>query len=235
MGKKARILYVEDDVTLSYVTCDNLEIKGYSVDHCEDGIIALQKINTGTYDLCILDVMLPKMDGFSLAAEIRKNNPEIPILFLTARSSNEDRITGFKLGGDDYITKPYNIEELVLKIEVFLKRRNIITVRPPGSAILSLGLFKFDPDNQQLIFGNKVHSLTRKENELLLLLSSHPGQIIKREEILRKVWGSDHFFASRSLDVFISRLRKILNTDPRIRIENIHNTGYRLKIDSPLK
>ena len=234
MEKKARILYVEDDVTLSFVTRENLEMKGYSVDHCEDGLIAMQKINTGTYDLCILDVMLPRIDGFTLAGEIRKNNPEIPILFLTARSAREDRITGFMLGGDDYITKPYNIEELVLKIEVFLKRRNIISVRPSGSAIINLGQFKFDPDNQQLMFGNKVHSLTRKENELLNLLASNPDQIIKREEILRKVWGSDHFFASRSLDVFISRLRKILNKDPLIRIENIHNTGYRLKIDSPL-
>lgn len=230
MEKKARILYVEDDTTLSFVTRDNLEIKGYTVDYCEDGIIALQKINTGTYDLCILDVMLPRMDGFTLAGEIRKNNPEIPILFLTARSSREDRITGFKLGGDDYITKPYNIEELVLKIEVFLKRRNIISASSSLPVIVSLGQFSFDPENQQLLKGKTVLSLTRKESELLSLLASHPGQIVKREDILRKVWGSDHFFASRSLDVFISRLRKILHAEPLIRIENIHNTGYRLKI-----
>jgi len=230
MGKKARILYVEDDITLSFVTRDNLEIKGYTVDFCEDGIVALQKINTGTYDLCILDIMLPRMDGFTLAGEIRKNNPEIPILFLTARSSREDRITGFKLGGDDYITKPYNIEELVLKIEVFLKRRNIVSAIPSRSLTVSLGQFTFDPENQQLITGKTVLSLTRKENELLNLLVSHPDQILKREDILRKVWGSDHFFASRSLDVFISRLRKLLHTEPRIRIENVHNTGYRFKI-----
>jgi len=229
MEEKARILYVEDDLTLSYVTRDNLEIKGYAVDHCEDGIIALQKINTGTYDLCILDVMLPRMDGFTLAGEIRKNNTEIPILFLTARSSKEDRISGFKLGGDDYITKPYNIEELVLKIEVFLKRRKIIPEIPTRTATIRLGQFTFDPDNQKLLAGQTVCYLTRKENELLSFLATHPDQIIKREEILRKVWGSDHFFASRSLDVFISRLRKILAFDSRIRIENVHNTGYRLK------
>ena len=232
MGKKAKILYVEDDITLSYVTRDNLEIKGYSVDFCEDGITALDMIKTSAYDLCILDVMLPKMDGFTLAGKIRERNSEIPILFLTARSTKEDRITGFQLGGDDYITKPFSIEELVLKIEVFLKRRNIISVNNTKPSPVRLGKLTFDYINQQVSDGKKVHPLTKRENELLSFLVAHPDQIIKREEILRKVWGSDHFFASRSLDVFISRLRNILKADPQIRIENIHNTGYRLKIDS---
>jgi DNA-binding response OmpR family regulator len=231
MEKKAKILYVEDDVTLSYVTRDNLEIKGYSVDFCEDGITALEMMKASLYDLCILDVMLPKMDGFTLAGKIRERNSGIPILFLTARSTKEDRITGFQLGGDDYITKPFSIEELVLKIEVFLKRRNIIPVNNNILSPARLGRLTFDSFNQQLSDGKKVHSLTQRENELLSLFAANPGQIIKREEILRKVWGSDHFFASRSLDVFISRLRKILKTDPLIRIENIHNTGYRLKIE----
>jgi len=231
MEKKARILYVEDDITLSYVTRDNLEIKGYSVDFCEDGITALEMMKSGLYDLCILDVMLPKMDGFTLAGKIREKNSGIPILFLTARSSKEDRITGFQLGGDDYITKPFNIEELVLKIEVFLKRKNIISETVSVPLTVNLGCFKYDYNNQQLSEGKKVHVLTRRENELLGFLAAHPDQIIKREEILRKVWGNDHFFASRSLDVFISRLRKILKGDPKIRIENIHNTGYRLKAE----
>jgi DNA-binding response OmpR family regulator len=231
MEKKAKILYVEDDLTLSYVTRENLEIKGYAVDFCEDGITALEMMGTSAYDLCILDVMLPRMDGFTLAGRIRERNSGIPILFLTARSTREDRITGLRVGGDDYITKPFSIEELVLKIEVFLKRRNIISENIISKSPLKLGCLTFDPINQQLSAGKKTHQLTQKENELLNLLVSQQDKIIKREEILRTVWGSDHFFASRSLDVFISRLRKLLKTEPGIRIENIHNMGYRFKID----
>jgi len=231
MEKKARILYVEDDLTLSYVTRDNLEIRGYSVDYCEDGIRALEMINAASYDLCILDVMLPKMDGFTLAARIREKNSGIPILFLTARSTREDRITGFRIGGDDYITKPFSIEELVLKIEVFLKRKNIVTSGTSGPSAVMLGRFTFDPANHLLSDGIKNHSLTRRENELLCFLLARPGQIIKREDILLNVWGNDRFFLSRSLDVFISRLRKILKDEPRIKIENVHNTGYRFKVE----
>ena len=177
--------------------------------------------------------MLPRMDGFTLAGRIRERNSGIPILFLTARSTREDRITGLRVGGDDYITKPFSIEELVLKIEVFLKRRNIISENIISKSPLKLGCLTFDPINQQLSAGKKTHQLTQKENELLNLLVSQQDKIIKREEILRTVWGSDHFFASRSLDVFISRLRKLLKTEPGIRIENIHNMGYRFKIDNP--
>jgi two-component system, OmpR family, response regulator VicR len=231
MEKKARILYVEDDITLSYVTRENLELKGFTVDFCEDGLNALEMMKAAAYDLCILDVMLPKMDGFTLAGKIREMNTGIPILFLTARSTKEDRITGFHSGGDDYITKPFSIEELVLKIEVFLKRRNIITAGNPGRRSAKLGGFSYDAANRQLSDGQNEFELTHRENELLGFLAAHPGEIIKREDILVKVWGSDHFFASRSLDVFISRLRKILKSDPGIRIENIHNTGYRLRIE----
>jgi DNA-binding response OmpR family regulator len=235
MEKKAKILYVEDDLTLSFVTRENLELKGYDVDFCEDGITALEMMISSAYDLCILDVMLPRMDGFTLAGRIRERNPWIPILFLTARSTREDRLTGFRTGGDDYITKPFSIEELVLKIEVFLKRRNIISESNAILMPVKLGLMIFDPSNRELTEGRKNHSLTQRETDLLLLLASHQGQTIKREEILKSVWGSDHFFASRSLDVFISRLRKLLKADPGIRIENIHNTGYRLKIEAGKK
>ena len=228
MEYKAKILYVEDDLALSFVTRDNLMIKGYSVDFCEDGVRALEMLRNATYDLCILDVMLPQMDGFTLAVRIREKNPGIPILFLTARTSMDDRITGLRTGGDDYITKPFNMEELVLKIEVFLKRKNIVSREDP--APLPLGLFEFDHENRQLNTAAESHLLTLKEKDLLLFLLENSGKIVKREEILRKVWGNDDFFVSRTLDVFISRLRKILKTDPRIRIENIHNTGYRLKI-----
>jgi two-component system, OmpR family, response regulator VicR len=228
MDMKAKILYVEDDLALSYVTRDNLMIKGYSVDFCGDGVTALEMVRTSGYDMCILDVMLPKMDGFTLAAKIREKDPGIPILFLTARSSVEDRLTGLRTGGDDYITKPFSIEELVLKIEVFMKRRNIVTeqeLRP-----VKLGLYEFDPANQQLNLEGKSYILTRKEYDLLMFLLGNTGKIVRREEILKKVWGNDDFYVSRTLDVFISRLRKILKADPSIKIENIHNTGYRLRI-----
>jgi DNA-binding response OmpR family regulator len=231
MEKKARLLYVEDDTTLSFVTKDNLELRGYDVDFCEDGVKALQMIIDKDYDLCILDVMLPKMDGFTLAVKIREKNSEIPILLLTARTAMEDRIYGLQLGADDYITKPFSIEELVLKIEVFLKRSKIVSKNDSHPALLTFGSFTFDPANQQLSSGTKNHSLTYRESELLKLLTDRKGQIVKREDILLKVWDNDQYFSSRSLDVFISRLRKLLKSDPSIRIENIHNVGYRLRVE----
>jgi DNA-binding response OmpR family regulator len=226
---KPLLLYVEDDQTLSYVTRDNLELRGYEVHYCEDGLEALEKVSKNNYDLCILDVMLPKMDGFTLATRIREKDDHIPIIFLTARSTREDKIHGLKLGADDYLTKPFSIEELVLKIEVFLKRSRIAPGRELVQPFPAIGKFIFDPDNQQLTEGKNSYTLTHREAALLHLLINNMNAIVKREEILIHVWGSDHFFSSRSLDVFISRLRKILNADPCIKIENIHNVGYRLK------
>jgi len=230
MEKKVRILYVEDDMTLSFVTRDNLELKGYTVDFCEDGEKALEMISSQIYDLFILDVMLPKMDGFTLAGKIRETNSEVPILFLTARSTKEDRIHGLQIGADDYITKPFSIEELVLKIEVFLRRSRIVPANDNRPALISLGQYQFDAANQQLNEGKRSNQLTYRESELLKLFADNINQIVKREDILMKIWGNDQFFSSRSLDVFISRLRKLLQSDPSIRIENIHNIGYRLKI-----
>jgi DNA-binding response OmpR family regulator len=230
MEKKARILYVEDDPTLSLITKENLELRGYTVDFCEDGMKALELITERSYDLCILDVMLPKMDGFTLAGKIREQDSEIPVLFLTARTAKEDRIYGLQLGADDYITKPFSIEELVLKIEVFLRRSRIVSKNDVQERILNIGRFTFDPGNQQLAEGKESQQLTYRESELLKLFAENMNQIVKREEILMKIWGNDQFFSSRSLDVFISRLRKFLQADPSIRIENIHNIGYRLKI-----
>jgi len=230
MNKKATLLYVEDDTTLSFVTRDNLEMKGFVVDFCEDGLRALEMIAEKKYDLCLLDVMLPKMDGFTLATMIRKTNSEIPILFLTARSTKEDRIYGLQIGADDYITKPFSIEELVLKIEVFLRRSKIVAEQEKRPAVIKLGLYQFDVINHHLIGPGGVSPLTHRENELLSHFVENLNQIIKREELLIRVWGNDHFFASRSLDVFISRLRKLLKGDPCVMIENIHNVGYRLKI-----
>ena len=234
MKKKATLLYVEDDETLSFVTRDNLELRGYEVDHCIDGLAALDKLAVRAYDLCILDVMLPKMDGFTLAKRIRENNDHIPIIFLTAKSTREDKIHGLQLGADDYITKPYSIEELVLKIEVFLKRTRIYQPETRKPYTIFIGKFLFDSANQQLIDGETRISLTHKESELLLFLAENLNTIIKREVLLMKVWGNDHFFSSRSLDVFISRLRKILSSDQQVKIESIHNVGYRMTVSETI-
>jgi len=232
--KNARILYVEDDLTLSFVTRDNLERAGYKIDSCEDGISAYEKIANGTYDLYILDVMLPKIDGYTLARKIRQKNEAVPILFLSAKSTLDDKLYGLQLGADDYITKPFSIEELILKIEVFLKRSSIDTSRMQKENVFQIGSFKFSQMGLQLALGNKVHDLTHREAELLAYFCTHTGTILKRDDILNKVWGNDHFFSSRSLDVFISRLRKLLHADTSVKIENTHNVGYRLVVSELL-
>nr|NQU91413.1 response regulator transcription factor [Bacteroidota bacterium] len=229
MDAKAKILYVEDDLTLSFVTRDNLELRGYKIDFCMDGEEALKLYTESRYDLCILDVMLPKMDGFELAKNIRQGNQEIPIIFLTAKSTKEDKIYGLKLGADDYITKPFSIEELVLKIEVFLKRSRQSKPNIDLGDEFSLGKFVFDTRNQLLKGPDKNRQLTYREAELLKIFCKNQDAILKRDIILHMIWGDDHYFASRSLDVFISRLRKYLKPDPGIKIENIHNVGYRLR------
>jgi two-component system, OmpR family, response regulator VicR len=229
---KARILYVEDDLTLSFLTRDNLERAGYTIDSCDDGITAYEKILQGNYDLYILDVMLPKIDGYTLARKIREKNEAVPILFLSAKSTLDDKIYGLQLGADDYITKPFSIEELILKIEVFLKRSSIDSSHRSKETTTSIGSFTFSLSGLQLTNGQLTHSLTHREAELLAFLSSHRGSILKRDDILNKVWGNDHFFSSRSLDVFISRLRKLLQADPSVKIENIHNIGYRLVVNN---
>jgi two-component system, OmpR family, response regulator VicR len=232
--KKGRILYVEDDLTLSFVTRDNLEMRGYSVEFCEDGITALQKVTTQSYDICILDVMLPKMDGFTLARKIRGFNEEIPIIFLTARSTGEDKIFGLQQGGDDYITKPFSIEELVLKIEVFLKRSKIQLRQETKNELILFGHFSFSPENLILNSDKIHHDLTYREAVLLAFLLQHRNKVLRREDILNVVWGNDHFFSSRSMDVFISRLRKLLKSDPFVKIESVHNVGYRLIVTDSL-
>ena len=225
---KGRILYVEDDLTLSFVTRDNLEIRGFTVDFCEDGLSALEKITNQSYDICILDVMLPKMDGFTLARKIRAFNEDIPIIFLTARSTHEDKIFGLQQGGDDYITKPFSIEELVLKIEVFIKRSKIQIPPQTKNELIRFGKFTFFIENLRLNSGDIQQDLTHREAVLLAYLLEHRDTVLRREDILNAVWGNDHFFSSRSMDVFISRLRKMLKSDPTVKIESVHNVGYRL-------
>lgn len=225
-----KILYVEDDETLSFITKDNLEMKGYEVDFCANGEDALVKFNHSMYDICILDVMLPKLDGFTLAKKIREINKQIPIIFLTAKSTTEDKIVGLRTGADDYITKPFTIEELVLKIEIFLKRRSVI--RYPEEKRITMGKYVFDFDNLILECDNHNKNLTLKEAQLLRYFFYNQGRILKREDILEDLWGKNDYFMGRSLDVFISRLRKYIKKDPTLSIENIHGVGFKFEIKS---
>ncbi len=230
MNEKPKILYVEDDIDLGYVTRDNLELKGYDVTLLKDGKSALNIFKKENFDLCLLDVMLPEMDGFTLAKEIRKVNEHIPIIFLSAKSLKEDRIEGLISGGDDYLTKPFNIPELVLKIEVFL-RRNIKTKGQTNSNIIRFGLFEFDYAKMLLKSSNGDKRLTSREAELLYFFLQNRNRIQKKEDILTAVWGDDSYFNSRSLDVFISKLRKYLNSDNGVNINNIHGIGFILTIE----
>lgn len=224
-----RILYVEDDLSLSFVTRDQLSKNGYEVISSDNGNEAFQIFKTTNFDICILDVMLPEMDGFELAKKIREINNQIPILFLTARSMQEDKIEGLKLGGDDYMTKPFNIEELCLKIEVFLKRKEIL--KEPEK-YYKIGAYKLDVKEQMLNLGVEERPLTLKETKLLSLLCQKKNSIIKRENILIDLWGKNDYFLGRSLDVFISRLRKYLKKDKNIYIENIRGVGFKLNVSN---
>jgi DNA-binding response OmpR family regulator len=227
MEPKAAILYVEDDLALSYVTRDNLEEQGYAITHCADGETALKEFSKKKYDLVLLDIMLPRMDGFTLAKKIREKNSQVPLLFLTAKSMKEDRLTGLKLGADDYIVKPFSIEELILKIEVFLRRSR----REPGSQqpVYDLDGIIFDFEKLTLEREGSLTSLTQKEAELLRFFCENKNRTLKREEILLAVWGNDDYFIGRSLDVFISRLRKYLSAGNKIKIVNIHGVGFRME------
>ncbi len=225
---KCKILYAEDDQTLAFLTQDNLEQNGYEVIHFADGLSALEAFKSQSFDLGILDIMLPKMDGFELATEIRKRNVEIPLIFLSAKTLKEDRIKGLRLGADDYLVKPFSIEELMLKIDIFLKRsqKNIL----PEAKQFSIGVFEFDPQNYSLVHHGEKTKLTQRESELLQFFIEHQNTALKREVILKSIWGDDDYFMGRSLDVFISRLRKILSVDPSICIENLHGIGFRFTV-----
>lgn len=222
----AHILYVEDDEVLGFVTKDNLELNGMKVSHAKDGKEAVKMFRSDQFDMCLIDVMLPEMDGFAVAEEIRSRNSQIPILFLTAKSLKEDRIKGLKLGADDYITKPFSIEELLLKIQVFLKRKYITGSKEIQSC--KVGKYALDPDNLTLTIGDSSSQMTKKEADLLQLLIQNKNKIIERSTILERVWGENDYFMGRSMDVFISRLRKYLKEDPDISLENIHGVGFRL-------
>lgn len=219
------ILLVEDDPNLGIVVRDYLKLSGYNVDLIVNGLDGWDSFLAKKYDLCILDVMLPERDGFTLAEMIRKENEAIPILFLTAKASIDDKLRGFRIGADDYIIKPFNIEELVLRIEVFIKRRQNNSF---PKNIISIGKYNFDFQNLILDHDGSIRKLTQKEVDLLKLLCRHKGEVIKRDDILNSIWENDDYFAGRSLSVFISRLRKYLKDDSNIEIQNLHSVGFKL-------
>lgn len=225
------IFFVEDDETLAFVTADSLRHRGFTVSHFDNGKDAIKAFKTKSYDLCLLDVMLPGMDGFALAEEIRKINDHIPVLFLTARVLQEDRIHGLNIGGDDYITKPFSIEELVLRMKVFLKRTNIKTLEGDEQDIIKLGGYALDYRNLVLSFDGAEQQLTMTEADLLKLFFTNVNQLQKREDILNAVWGDDSLYLSRSLDVFISRLRKFLSGNKKMVLKNMRSVGFILKFN----
>ena len=233
MGKisimKVRILLVEDDTNLGFIVADQLKSDGYQVILCTDGAEAFQRFNEETFHLCIFDVMMPKKDGFALAKDIRKVNTEVPILFLTAKSMTEDKVEGFKSGGDDYLSKPFSVEELQLRIAALLKRVNIV-VKENEDPILKIGEYTFDTVNYQLKHSNFTKNLTKKEAMILKMLCQFENQVVARDLVLNAVWGQDDYFVGRSLDVFITKLRKYLKEDEHIQLLNVHGIGFKLQI-----
>jgi DNA-binding response OmpR family regulator len=195
---------------------------------CKDGEEGENSFHASSFDVCILDVMLPKKDGFAVAKSIRNKDKSVPILFLTAKSMMEDKLAGFQTGADDYITKPFSLEELICRIEVFLRRSNASA--DTNEKVYSVGDFSFDPMNLTLKTSSTEKTLTQKEAEVLNLLYQNRDRVLKREEILKQVWGDDDYFMGRSMDVFISKLRKYLKDDPSIQIVNYHGVGFRLEV-----
>ena len=223
---RLKILLCEDDENLGMLLREYLQAKGFVAELCADGEAGFKAFLKTKFDICVLDVMMPKKDGFTLAQEIRSANTDVPIIFLTAKTLKEDILEGFKLGADDYITKPFSMEELVFRIEAILRRTKGKKSRE--STVYRLDQFTFDTQKQLLQIGEKQTKLTTKENELLALLCSHSNEILQRDFALKTIWIDDNYFNARSMDVYITKLRKHLKDDPQIEIINIHGKGYKL-------
>ena len=221
---------MEDDENLGIVLKDFLEMEGYSVTHCSNGKEGLEAFQKSNFILAILDVMLPVMDGFALAEHIRKRNKNTPLIFLTAKSLKADKIRGFKTGADDYITKPFSTEELMLRINAVL-RRYLNSPLESAKQIYTFGKYRFDYTEQSLHIGNKEKVLTRKEAEVLKMLCIYKNRLLKRETALTEIWGENDYFMCRSMDVYITKLRKLIKDDPGISIVNVHNSGFKLIVE----
>lgn len=228
-NEKPRILLAEDDPNLGTILTEYLEAKGYEPKLAKNGVEGWKLFSNHEFDCCILDVMMPEKDGFTLGKEIRSANESVPIIFLTAKSMKDDTITGFKSGGDDYITKPFSMEELLLRLKAIL-RRTRGEERVPEKTMFELGNFNFDFKNQVLRIESHEQHLTSKENALLKMLAQHANQLLDRSQALLAIWGDDSYFNSRSMDVYVAKLRKYLKKDPRVKIMNEHGRGFRLNI-----
>jgi DNA-binding response OmpR family regulator len=222
---KLRILLAEDDLNLGVLLLDYLETEGFEVKLCKDGELALKAFQSQQFDICLLDVMMPKRDGFSLAKEIRNADKKIPVIFISAKSLKEDKLKGYDLGADDYITKPFDEEELLWKIKALI-RRIPETKNTIKSQIIAIGNYAFDLTNQSLTINGKIKRITEKESEILHYLYNHKNHLIKREDMLKDLWGSNDYFLGRSLDVFITKFRKYLKDDPGLTIENVFGVGF---------
>ena len=227
MEKEYKILLTEDDENLGMLLREYLVAKGYETDLLPDGEAGYDAFMSKKYDVCIFDVMMPKKDGFTLAKEIRMVNTEVPIIFLTAKSMKEDIFQGFKIGADDYLTKPFSMEELLFRIEAILRRTKGTL---GGQDVFQIGKYKFDTQKQQLIDGEKVVKLTTKESELLKLLCNNANKVLERNFALKTIWVDDNYFNARSMDVYITKLRKHLKDEPAVEILNVHGKGYKLVI-----
>ncbi len=231
-GKK--ILVLEDDQNLGFILQENLELRGYEVQLCRDGNEGSHEYRPGRFDLCLVDVMMPKKDGFTFAREVRRTDQQIPIIFLTAKSMKEDRIEGFRIGGDDYITKPFSMEELALRIQAILRRSDHGSAPSDGGeagqTVFAIGAYSFDSARQELVLKGKKQRLTERESSLLRLLCLRQNETLDRDFALKTIWGSDDYFNGRSMDVFISRLRGYLKKDSGVQIINVHGKGFKLVI-----
>ncbi len=226
MSEQINILLVEDDTNLGFVVKDSLTKAGFRVSLAIDGEQGLQTFQEGDYDICVLDVMLPNKDGIALAQDIRASNAGVPIIFLTAKSMIEDKVKGFDAGGDDYLTKPFEMKELEMRINAILKRSS--SSHQADRDQFQIGNYVFDSSNLTLTLGDEVQNLTKKEGSILKLLCLHRNELLKREQLLKAVWGKDDYFSGRSMDVFISKLRKYLKGDPEVEIANLHGVGFKL-------
>ncbi|HVI46233.1 MAG TPA: response regulator transcription factor [Chitinophaga sp.] len=227
---KARILLVEDEQLIGAATKKRLEEAGYEVVHSTDGQAAWEQFQLRSFDILLLDVMMPKKDGLTLAQQIREVNGHVPILFLTSKNEKEDRIAGLSIGADDYISKPFSMQELILRIEVFLRRTRATATERAN--VFTIGKLTFDYEDLRLYneSGEISISLTQKEAELLKYLCNNPNRTLKREEILSQVWGKDDYFLGRSMDVFVTKLRKHFKSDPHIKLETLHGVGFRFNV-----
>lgn len=229
MDKEVRILLAEDDINLGQLLQTFLKSKGFAVSLAQNGQIAFDKFSKNEYDFCIFDVMMPEMDGFTLAKEVREINKQVPILFLTAKSMKNDKLEGFSVGADDYLTKPFAMEELLARINAILRRTESVITENQLDEVM-IGTIKYEPDYRLLHLQEEVKKLTTKENQLLQLLVKNKNEILDRNATLRAIWGDDNYFNGRSMDVYIAKLRKLLKEDPTIEIMNVHGKGFKLVI-----